>query len=92
MDLDITFNGRTMCTSVYIKMDAQDQLLLAEGICRQLLGIVNYHPEVETWRGGSEGRDKSNNSDGIVTVLLVRVSMLQSVHVLPHHSTLVTIK
>ena len=91
MDLDITFDGRTMCTPVYIKMDAQDQLLLAEGVCRQL-GIVNYHPEVETWRGGSKVRDSSNSSDGIVTVPLVRVSMLQSVRVLPHHSTLVTVK
>ena len=75
-------DGRTMCTPVYIKMDIQDQLLLAEGVCRQL-GIVNYHPEVETWRGGSKGRDNSNSSDGIVTVPLVRVSMLQSVRVLP---------
>ena len=47
MDLDITFDGKTMCTPVYIKMDAQDQLLLAEGVCQQL-GIVSYHPEVDT--------------------------------------------
>ena len=80
-----------MCTPVYIKMDVQNWLLLAEGVCRQL-GIVNYHPEVETWRGGSKGRDNSNSSDGIVTVLLVWVSMLQSLHVLPHHSKLVTVK
>ena len=46
MDLDITFNGKTMCTPVYIKMDALDQLRLPEGVCRQL-GIVSYHPEVE---------------------------------------------
>ena len=78
-----------MCTPVYIKMDAQDQLLLAEGVCRQL-GIVSYHPEVETWRGGSKGRDIS--ADETVTVPLVRVSMLQSMYVLPHHSTLVTVK
>ena len=89
MDLDLTFNGKTMCTPIYIKMDAQDQLLLAEGVCRQL-GIVSYHPEVETWRGGSKGRDSS--SDKMVTVPLVRVSMLRSMRVLPHHSTLVTVK
>ena len=89
MDLDLTFNGKTMCTPIYIKMDAQDQLLLAEGVCRQL-GIVSYHPEVETWRGGSKGRDSS--SDKTVTVPLVRVSMLRSMRVLPHHSTFVTVK
>ena len=44
MNLDITFNGKTMCTPVYIKMDAQDQLLLAKGVCKQL-EIVSYHLE-----------------------------------------------
>ena len=28
MDLDITFDGKTMCTAVYIKMDSRDPLLL----------------------------------------------------------------
>ena len=36
-----------MRTPVYIKMDAHDSLLLSEGVCCQL-GIVMYHPEVET--------------------------------------------
>ena len=36
MDLDIIFDSRTVCIPVYIKMNAQDQLLLAEGVCRQL--------------------------------------------------------
>ena len=48
MDLDISFSDQTMCTPVYIKMDAHNQLLLSEGVCRQL-GIVPYHPDVETW-------------------------------------------
>ena len=41
----------SMTTPVYIKMDAHDQLLLSEGVCRQL-GILHYHPSVERWRGG----------------------------------------
>ena len=45
MDLDISFDGKTLCTPVYIKMDSEDSLLLAEGVCRQL-GIVTYHPKV----------------------------------------------
>ena len=45
MDLDISFEDITMQTPVYIKMDAADQLLLSEGVCRQL-GIVIYHEEV----------------------------------------------
>ena len=89
MDLDIAFNEKTMCTPIYIKMNAQDQLLLAEGVCRQL-GIVSYHPEVETWRGGSKGRD--NRSNKTVTVSSVRVRMLKSMCVLPNQITLVTVK
>ena len=53
MDLDITFQDHTMKTAVYIKMDAHDQLLLSEGVCRQL-GILHYHSSVERWRGGKK--------------------------------------
>lgn len=46
MELDITFQDRTVNRSVYVKMDVSKPLLLSEGICRQL-EIVTYHPEVE---------------------------------------------
>ena len=36
MNLDISFNGKTMKTPLYIKLDAPEPLLLAEGVCRQL--------------------------------------------------------
>ena len=45
MDLDVTFSGVTMKTPVYIKMDAPEQLLLSEGVCRQLK-IITYHSDV----------------------------------------------
>ena len=51
MDLDVVFGDKQMRTPLYIKMDAHDQLLLSEGVCLQL-GIIKYHPDVETWRGG----------------------------------------
>ena len=57
MDLDITFNGKTMRTPVYIKTNAHEQLLLSEGVCRQL-DILRYHPDVEPWRGGKK-RDQT---------------------------------
>ena len=47
MELNIAFGDKEMTTSVYIKLDAVDQLLLSEGVCR-LLGIVSYHSAVET--------------------------------------------
>ena len=45
MSLSISFGGREMVTPIYIKMDSEEPLLLAEGVCRQLQ-IVTYHPDV----------------------------------------------
>ena len=53
IDLDIAFDGVTMKTPVYIKVDAPEDLLLSEGVCRQL-GIIKYHPLIT--RKGSERR------------------------------------
>ena len=61
MDLDLEFNGYVINTPVYIKMDAHDQLLLSEGVCRQL-GILKYHPDVQVWRGGSRKRPQKTSS------------------------------
>ena len=33
MDLDATFDDKTMKTPVYLKMDVHDQRLLSEGVC-----------------------------------------------------------
>lgn len=45
MEMDITFEGKTLRTTVYVKMDAFNQLLLSEGVCRQLdMGM--YHPSL----------------------------------------------
>ena len=63
VDLDITFDGRTMCIPVYIKSDAHEQLLLSEGVCRQL-GILQYHVAVEPWRG----RMRQNQSQASTSV------------------------
>lgn len=40
LDLDITFEDKTMTTPIYLTMDTFHQLLLSEGDCSQL-GIVN---------------------------------------------------
>ena len=49
LELDISFEGKTMKTPVYVKVDAPDQLLLGEGVCRQLQ-IISYHPAI--WNRG----------------------------------------
>lgn len=60
-----------MKTTVYVKMDAQDQLLLSEGVCRQL-GIVTYHPSIEP------PAVPDRNSDVEALVPTVRVRLVQS--------------
>jgi len=45
LDLDINFDGKSLNTPVYIRKEAQDQLLLSEGVSRQL-GIISYHRDV----------------------------------------------
>jgi len=47
LDLDVGFVDKAMQTAIYVKMDAHDDLLLSESVCRQL-GIVTYHPNVKT--------------------------------------------
>ena len=79
MDLDISFGDVTMQTPVYIKMDAADQLLLSEGVCRQL-GIVTYHDEV----GKCKADRKQEQRKAIVPA--VSVSTVKTIHVLPHQS------
>lgn len=48
-----------MRTPIYLKMDAPDQLLLSEGVCRQL-DILTYHNDVERWQGRHEEAARSS--------------------------------
>ena len=50
LNLHISFGERVICTTVYVKLVAPDQLLLSEAVCCQL-GIVSYHPSVQSVQG-----------------------------------------
>ena len=63
-----------MTTTVYVKMDARDQLLLSEGVCSQL-GILHYHPSVRPWCDEDEYQDtmpvkRSDNSQDMPLLCL----------------------
>ena len=73
VELDITFDGKTMTTAIYIKMDSQDPLLLSEGVCHQL-GIISYHPLVE---------DIAHQNKQITVVPSVRVYLIHAMRLLP---------
>ena len=89
LDLDISFGEHTMHTPVFVKMDAHDQLLLSEGVCRQL-GIVRYHSSVERWHGGK--RQGQLPQPAKPQVPTVRVNLVQSVRLLPHQSKMVEVQ
>ena len=65
-----------MVTPVYIKMDAHDQLLLSEGVCREL-EIIQYHPEVDEVNGLKK-----------LEPATVRVQFVQSFLLRPHQSAI----
>ena len=73
-----------MCTPVYIKLDAPDELLLSEGVCRQL-DIVTYHKDVYPRKGNRGANDEKK-------VKTVRVNMVQTVRVLSHQNIAVQVK
>ena len=85
LDLDISFNDKTMHTPVYVKMDAYDGLLLSEGVCSQL-GIVTYHSQVGS-NQLSTTMDKPTSS-----TCSVRISLVDSVRLVPRSSTLASVK
>lgn len=50
LELDLSFNGVTMKTTIYVKAETTEQLLLGEGACHQLR-IITYHLDVSDRRG-----------------------------------------
>ena len=71
---------------MYVKMDAFDDLLLSEGVCRQL-GIVEYHPQVDA--------NKPNRDPEVEpppSALSVRIQLVQSVRLTTRSGTLVSVK
>ena len=70
-----------------MKTDAHDQLLLSEGVCRQL-GILAYHPDVKARKDGPQCEEESKE---VASVPTIRVCLLQSVRVPAGQSTFVPV-
>ena len=93
MELTLSFDGKDMKTMVYIKMDAADQLLLSEGVCRQL-GIVIYHPSIRDWKGGRQkklggGRKRARAPKSKAQAPTVRI---RTTRVPPSHTAVVPVQ
>ena len=70
MELDLFFGS--VNTSVYLKMGASEQLLLAEVLYNQLR-ILNYHPDVLV--KNSTGKNAKRRQ---IMVQLVKVSLVKA--------------
>ena len=60
--MKIGFGEKTITTTVYVKLVAPDQLLLSETVCR-LLGIVTYHPRVQSVGSSQLTEETVNDSE-----------------------------
>lgn len=87
LQLDISFGDKTMQTCVYVKVDTHDQLLLSEGVCRQL-GVLAYHPDVKPKKIHPQ---KEEASAEVATVSSIRVCLLQSVRIPARQSSVVPV-
>ena len=59
MDLHISFDEGVICTTVYVKLIASDQLLL---VCCQL-GTACYHPSVQCVEATVTSKSSTSTSD-----------------------------
>ena len=77
MDLHISFGEIVICTTMYVKLVALDQLLLSEAVCCQL-GIVSYHPNVQSVHGCHATVTSTRISDCKSDTLSVRDKELEA--------------
>ena len=74
-----------MKTSIYVKMDGPEQLLLLEGVCRQL-GIIKYNPDVKP----GNATDKLS-AVGDCKIPMVRVKLVQDIRLLANQHVMAEI-
>ena len=93
MDVTISFESHDIRTTIYVKLQAPDQLLLSESVCREL-GIVKYHSlvdsvESEVMEGSDLRQESSNNKSENTTA---KVKMIRTVRIPANHAAVVPIQ
>ena len=83
IEVDVEFQGKTMKTRVYAKMDAPEELLLSEGVCRHL-SIISYHPEVLGSTSAKQTKAPDREKEEGYTVPTVRIYLVQDVCLIPN--------
>ena len=82
MDVTISFESHNIKTIIYVKLQAPDQLLLSESVCREF-GIVKYHSLVDSAEseviGESHSRQKEKENGNKLENTTAKVKMIQTV-------------
>ena len=79
----VSFGGQKVVTPIYINMDSEEPLLLAEEVCRQLQ-IVTYHPDVLQGSQAPVERTKPEASTTSDEVSQCQVTLVHTLTLLPH--------
>ena len=93
MDVTISFESHDIRTTIYVKLQAPDQLLLSESVCREL-SIVKYHSlvhsvESEVMEGSGLRQENSNNKSENT---IAKVKMIRTVRIPANHAAVVPIQ
>ena len=92
MDVNIGFGDKQVRTTIYVKTEAPDPLLLSEVICRQL-GIIHYHPNVKPLDGNGETEAAKQSIQTCSKQMSEsRVKMIQTVRLPAQHTAVMPVK
>ena len=75
IDLHIKFGEKSICETLYVKLDAPDTLLLSENVCCKLK-IVSYHHDVQAVLDHEPGQRKSKRKSKKAKIKLIQTIRL----------------
>ena len=84
VDINISFKDKQIYTTIYVKMEAPNQLLLSEAVCRQL-GIIQYHPNVKPLDAEEKSETAKQTQKNIVR-------LVQTVRLPAQHTAVMPVK
>ena len=90
IDVTISFESHYIRTTIYVKLQAPDQVLLSESVCREL-GIVSlvHSVESEVMEGSDLRQENSNNKSENTTA---KIKMIPTVRIPANHPAVVPIQ
>ena len=85
VDINISFEDKQVYTTIYVKMEVPNPLLLSEAVCRQL-GIIQYymHPNVKPLNAEESETAKQTQKN--------KVRLIQTIRLPAHHTVVMPVQ